>query len=980
MQDKIIVNGARQHNLKDISLTLPRDKFIVITGLSGSGKSTLAFDTIYAEGQRRYVESLSAYARQFLSLMDKPDVDSIEGLSPAISIEQKTTSKNPRSTVGTVTEIYDYLRLLFARLGTPHCPDHGEKIEHQTPTKIVKQIIEKHDSEEVTVYAPIIRDKKGTYQTLVQDLYKDGYTHVRIDGEVQQTDEEVDLDRYKKHTIEVVIDMVEATEEESDRLQEAVEAALDMAEGLVKVNEDIYSEKMACPVCGLVFEELQPRMFSFNTPYGACEACSGLGIKQEIDPDLVIPDKNLSIAEGAIAAYRNVIDGWRGQQLVNIGRYYGFNPMTPIKNFTKEQLDILLYGSDKEIDFTYTSRKRKGTFSYTSDWEGVIPQLERLYHQTESDYRRKEIEKYMRSLPCPSCEGKRLKPKILSVLINGKSIIDVTDMSISRSVDFFKGIEVPEEQELIAKPILKEITSRLSFLIDVGLGYLTLSRSAGTLSGGEAQRIRLATQIGANLTGVLYVLDEPSIGLHQRDNAKLISTLHKLRDLGNTLLVVEHDQETIERADHVVDIGPGAGLQGGHIIAEGTPKQIEKTKGSLTGEYLSQKRIIPYRKERRTATGYLTVHGAKENNLKDVEIAIPKGTLTLVTGVSGSGKSTLIHQVLYKALKQKLNKSRDVPGTHDRIGGYNDIENVIIIDQSPIGKTPRSNPATYTKVFDDIRTLFAQTTEAKLRGYQPGRFSFNVKGGRCETCKGEGQIKIEMNFLPDVYVECDECKGHRYNRETLEVRYKGKNIADVLEMSVNEAVAFFENIPSITRKLKTLQGVGLGYIKLGQSSITLSGGESQRIKLTRELAKRSTRKTLYILDEPTTGLHFHDINNLLSVLNKLVDNGSSMIIIEHNLDIIKNADYIIDLGPEGGDGGGEVIATGTPEEIVKESLSHTARYLKPMLDQHPVAEKNTLKKKSPSRNKSSSKKKSSSRKKSSSKKSSPKKNSSKKRS
>lgn len=944
MQDKIVVTGARQHNLKDVSLELPRDRFIVITGLSGSGKSTLAFDTIYAEGQRRYVESLSAYARQFLSLMDKPDVDSIDGLSPAISIEQKTTSKNPRSTVGTVTEIYDYLRLLFARLGIPHCPEHGEKIEHQSPTRIVKQIIDKYDGQEVTVYAPIIRDKKGTYQTLVQDLYKDGYTHVRINGELQQTDEDVNLDRYKKHTIEVVIDMVEASEDESDRLQEAVEAALDMAEGLVKVNDDMYSEKMACPVCGLVFEELQPRMFSFNTPYGACEACSGLGIKQEIDPELVIPDKNLSIAEGAIAAYRNAVDGWRGQQLVNIGRYYGFNPMTPIKNFTKKQLDILLNGSDKEIDFTYTSRKRKGTFSYTSDWEGVIPQLERLYHQTESDYRRREIEKYMRTLPCPACEGKRLKPKILSVLINGKSIIDVTDMSISKSISFFDTIEVPEEQELIAKPILKEITSRLSFLINVGLGYLTLSRSAGTLSGGEAQRIRLATQIGANLTGVLYVLDEPSIGLHQRDNAKLISTLHKLRDLGNTLLVVEHDQETIERADHVVDMGPGAGLQGGYIVAQGSPKEIEKTKGSLTGEYLSQKKIIPYRKERRQPNGYLTVHGAKENNLKDVEVAIPKGVLTLVTGVSGSGKSTLIHQVLYKALRKKLNNSRTMPGKHERIGGYQDIENVIIIDQSPIGKTPRSNPATYTKVFDDIRNLFAQTTEAKLRGYQPGRFSFNVRGGRCENCKGEGQIKIEMNFLPDVYVECDECKGHRYNRETLEVRYKGKNIADVLEMSVNEAVEFFANIPSITRKLKTLQGVGLGYIKLGQSSITLSGGESQRIKLTRELAKRSTRKTLYILDEPTTGLHFHDINNLLNVLNKLVDNGSSMIIIEHNLDIIKNADHIIDLGPEGGDGGGEVLATGTPEEIVAESRSHTARYLKPMLDQHPTNKRSVRKK------------------------------------
>ncbi|MFW6378706.1 MAG: excinuclease ABC subunit UvrA [Nanoarchaeota archaeon] len=932
MQNKIVVNGARQHNLKGVSLSLPRDKYIVITGLSGSGKSTLAFDTIYAEGQRRYVESLSAYARQFLSLMDKPDVDSIEGLSPAVSIEQKTTSKNPRSTVGTVTEIYDYLRLLYARLGTPHCPEHGEKIERQSPTRIVKNIIEKYDGKEISIYAPIIRDKKGTYQTLIKDLHKDGFTHARIDGKLQQTDEEVNLDHYKKHTVEVLIDAVEAVEDESDRLQEAVENALEMAEGLVKADDELFSEKMACPVCGLVFEELQPRMFSFNTPYGACEACGGLGIKQEIDPELVIPDTDLSIAEGAIAAFRNAVDGWRGQQLVNIGRYYGFNPMTPIKNFTQEQLNVLLYGSDKEIDFTYTSRKRKGTFSYTSDWEGVIPQLERLYHQTESDYRRKEIEKYMRTLPCPSCEGRRLKPKVLSVLINEKSIIDVTDMSITNAIRFFNGLTVPDEVKEIAKPIIKEIISRLKFLSDVGLGYLTLSRSAGTLSGGEAQRIRLATQIGANLTGVLYVLDEPSIGLHQRDNSKLISTLHKLRDLGNTLIVVEHDQETIERADHVVDMGPGAGRQGGEVVAQGTPKQIEKTKGSLTGEYLSRKRTIPYRRERRQPKGYLTVHGARENNLKDVEAIIPKGVLTLVTGVSGSGKSTLIHQILYKALQRKISNARVVPGAHERIGGYQDIENVIIIDQSPIGRTPRSNPATYTKVFDEIRTLFAQTTEAKLRGYQPGRFSFNVKGGRCEHCKGEGQIKIEMNFLPDVYVECDECKGTRYDRETLEVKYKGKSIADVLDMTVNEALEFFINIPSIKRKLETLQGVGLGYIKLGQSSVTLSGGESQRIKLTRELAKRSTKKTLYILDEPTTGLHFHDINNLLGVLNKLVDNGSSMIIIEHNLDVIKNADHIIDMGPEGGEAGGEIVAVGTPEEIVAREQGHTARYLKPLLN------------------------------------------------
>ncbi|MGM5480639.1 MAG: excinuclease ABC subunit UvrA [Nanobdellota archaeon] len=928
MKNNITIKGARQHNLKNVSLEIPRDKFIVITGLSGSGKSTLAFDTIYAEGQRRYVESLSAYARQFLSLMDKPDVDSIEGLSPAISIEQKTTSKNPRSTVGTVTEIYDYLRLFFARLGTPYCPEHNIKIEQQSPSKITENIINDFKGQEVRILAPVIRNKKGTYHTLFSDLFKEGYVEAIIDRTTYELDQPPTLDKYKKHTVSVVIDTVEIDNDESDRILEAVETSLSMTEGLVNVEEKIYSERMSCPECGLIFEELQPRMFSFNTPYGACPSCDGLGFKQEIDPDLVIPDKDLSIAEGAIYAYKNLVDGWRGRQLVNIGRQFGFNPMTPLRKFTQEQLDILLYGTGEQ----------KGLI-----WEGVIPQLERLYHQTESDYRRKFIGKFMRSLPCPACKGKRLKPKVLAVKIKGKSIMDLTDMSIEQELEFFKSYVVPKGKESIGKPLLKEILSRLTFLNDVGLGYLTLSRSAGTLSGGEAQRIRLATQIGANLTGVIYVLDEPSIGLHQRDNQKLINTLHRLRDLGNTLLVVEHDQETIEQADHVIDIGPRAGREGGHIIAQGTTTDIAKNNNSLTGAYLKGVKIIPYLESRRKPSSYLTIHSAQEHNLKNIDVVIPKNVMNVVTGVSGSGKSTLIHTILYKALQQKIHKAKVTPGNHKGIGGYQDIEKAIIIDQSPIGKTPRSNPATYTKVFDEIRSLFAQTKESRLRGYNQGRFSFNVKGGRCENCKGEGQNKIEMNFLPDVFVECEECKGTRYNSETLEVKYKGKSIAEVLDMSVNSAVEFFSNIPSITRKLKTLQGVGLGYIKLGQSSTTLSGGESQRIKLTRELAKRTTKNTVYILDEPTTGLHFEDINNLLTVLNKLVDNGSTMIIIEHNLDIIKNADHIIDLGPEGGEKGGRIVSTGTPEKIISKGVGYTAQYLKPLLKKS-LSSKDTIKK------------------------------------
>ena len=925
----LTIKGARQHNLKNINLTLPRDKFIVITGLSGSGKSTLAFDTIYAEGQRRYVESLSAYARQFLGLMSKPDVDSIEGLSPAISIEQKTTSKNPRSTVGTVTEIYDHLRLLFARVGIPYCPKHNIRILAQSPERIANRICEEFEGQ-VTILAPLIRQKKGTYEKLIEDLNKEGYARVRINKEIQRTDEKAKLERYKKHDIEVVIDRLQTSDR--SRLTEAIENALVKSAGLVIVEQDgkesLYSSKMSCPKCGITFEELQPRMFSFNSPFGACEECTGLGIKMEFDPDLIIPDKELSIADGAIAIYRNAIDGWRGHILGGVAKHYGFDIFTPIKDLTKKQYDALLYGSDEVMKFNM--RTRSSNWSHVGDWEGIIPQSERLYHQTESEYRRKELEKFMRVLPCPKCKGKRLKDKILAVKIDGKSIIDVTDLSIKQAIRFFKDIELTDKQKEIARQVLKEIKERLEFLDQVGLNYLTLSRNAGSLSGGEAQRIRLATQIGSNLMGVLYILDEPSIGLHQRDNEKLIDTLHRLRDLGNTLIVVEHDEDTIRRADYVVDVGPGAGVQGGKIVARGTPKQVEKT-SSLTGKYLSGKKKIEVPKKRRRSDSYVQVLGAEEHNLKKVDAKIPIGLLTLITGVSGSGKSTLIYDILYKGLMKKLHGSRQLPGKHKSIKCDSEIDKVIVIDQSPIGRTPRSNPATYTKVFDEIRSIFSQTKDAKTKGYKPGRFSFNVKGGRCEACQGEGLIKIEMNFLPDVYVDCEECKGRRYNKETLEVRYKGKSIAHVLDMTVDEALELFQNVPSIKRKLETLQKVGLGYIKLGQSSTTLSGGEAQRIKLTRELAKKATGKTLYLLDEPTTGLHFHDVKKLINVLNELVNKGNSVVVIEHNLDVIKSADHIVDLGPEGGDHGGEIIAAGSPEEIIKNKKSHTGRFLKSML-------------------------------------------------
>ncbi len=930
---KIVIRGARQHNLKNITVELPRDKFIVITGLSGSGKSTLAFDTIYAEGQRRYVESLSAYARQFLGLMSKPDVDAIEGLSPAISIEQKSTSKNPRSTVGTVTEIYDYLRLLFARIGIPYCPVHNIRIEAQSPERIADRITEEIGGL-VTILSPVVRQKKGTYLKLVKDLNREGYMRVRINGEIHRTDEEVTLERYRKHDIDVVIDRLDTLDH--SRLVEACENALKKSGGLVIVvdeegSDTIFSATLACPVCGITFEELQPRMFSFNSPFGACEECNGLGIRMEFDPDLIIPDKSLSIADGAVALYRNYLDSYRSQYLAAVAKHYGFSIFTAISDLKPEQYDALMYGSDARIRFSMSMKNGDAHWAHTGEWEGLVPQSERLYHQTQSEYRKRELEKFMRISPCPSCHGKRLKEKVLAVRIADRSIIDITDLPVSSCIRFFDNLVLSDKETGIARQILKEINARLDFLEKVGLGYLTLSRNAGTLSGGEAQRIRLATQIGSNLMGVLYVLDEPSIGLHQKDNQKLIDTLRRLRDLGNTLVVVEHDEDTIRSADYVVDMGPGAGLHGGHVVAKGTPVQIAKNRNSLTGQYLAGELKIETPGERRRHTRYLRLYGCSENNLKNIDVRIPLGVFTVVTGVSGSGKSTLIYDTLYQALQKKLHQSRVTPGKHKKIEFGSEIDKVIVIDQSPIGKTPRSNPATYTKVFDEIRRVFAETKEAKLRGYKPGRFSFNLKGGRCEACEGDGLIKIEMNFLPDVYVECEECRGKRYNRETLEVKYKGKSIADVLDMTVEEALGLFSPIPAIRQKLETLSAVGLDYIKLGQSSTTLSGGEAQRIKLTRELAKKATGKTMYLLDEPTTGLHFHDVKKLIAVLNELVDKGNSVVVIEHNLDVIKSADHIIDLGPGGGEDGGSIVATGTPEEVAGNRESYTGLFLKKML-------------------------------------------------
>ncbi len=952
MRDNISIKGAREHNLKNIDVELPRNKFIVITGLSGSGKSTLAFDTIYAEGQRRYVESLSAYARQFLGLMDKPDVDSIEGLSPAISIEQKSTSKNPRSTVGTVTEIYDYLRLLYARIGTHHCPKCGSSIHPQSPENITSLIMAEKNKTLVFL-APIIRGMKGTHEQVFDDLKKDGYTKIRVDQKIYESDtikEEVKLVRYEKHWIEAVIDTVAICDEERSRIAEAVESALKTGKGTMIVidvansaaekkkelerfeGETMYSTFGACPNHPeIVFESLEPRMFSFNSPFGACPTCHGLGEITEISADKVIPDRKLSIMDGALAVYGKMDLSWRAQQLAMVGKKHGFDIFTPIKDFTEQQLNILLYGDHEPINGNWSN----GASMWMRDgWEGIVPQTARLYRQTESEWRKEDIEKFMTSRPCNVCQGKKLQPVVLAVKIQDKSIIDSTDLSIEEAVDFFRSLpsQLNEKEMAIAKQVLKEINERLGFLKNVGLGYLSLSRAAKTLSGGEAQRIRLATQIGSNLMGVLYILDEPSIGLHQRDNAKLISTLHRLRDLGNTLIVVEHDEETIRNADYIVDMGPGAGVHGGHIVAEGSPEAIMQNKRSLTGKYLSGELKIDIPKQRRQPVNSITVRGAYENNLKHLTLQLPLGVLCGITGVSGSGKSTLMNLTVIPALRRMFGERVDKVGKHEALEVPEVVRNVIVIDQDPIGRTPRSNPATYTKLFDEIRRIFASTKEAKARGYKEGRFSFNVKGGRCETCQGDGVLRIEMNFLPDVYVQCSECKGKRYNRETLSIEYKGKNIADVLDMTVEEAAKFFENTPRVARKLQTLLDVGLGYIRLGQSSTELSGGESQRVKITRELSKHKSGHVVYMLDEPTTGLHFDDTKRLIKVLNRLVDNGSTVYIIEHNLDVIKSCDYLIDLGPEGGAAGGEILAQGTPEEVAQNSSSYTGVFLEKILN------------------------------------------------
>lgn len=939
MKDKIIVKGAKVHNLKNVSLEIPRDKLIVFTGLSGSGKSSLAFDTIYAEGQRRYVESLSSYARQFLGQMDKPDVESIEGLSPAISIDQKTTSRNPRSTVGTVTEIYDYLRLLYARVGVPHCPKCGKEITQQSVDQIVDQIMELSERSKIMILAPIIRGRKGTHEKVLENIKKQGFVRARIDGEIYDlTEDEIKLEKNIKHNIEAVVDRIIVKDGIEGRLTDSIETSLKMAEGLVLVNiigeEDrLYSEHFACADCGISIDELAPRMFSFNSPFGKCERCDGLGTLMEIDEDLVVPNKDLSIRGGAISTWgdsRMKEESWTYCVLKALMEKYNFDLDTPYKDLPKKVQEVLMYGEPEKLKVTYT--KENVTAVYNHSFEGEINNLRRRYMETNSDTMKAEIEKYMSDNPCPKCKGARLKPEALAVTVGGKNIFEFTSMAIREELDFINSINFSEKDKIISSQIIKEIQSRLSFLINVGLDYLDLARKAGTLSGGEAQRIRLATQIGSQLMGVLYILDEPSIGLHQRDNDRLISTLKQLRDVGNTLIVVEHDEDTMREADYIVDIGPGAGEHGGEIVASGTLDEIMSNENSLTGKYLTGAKKVELPEERRKGNGnFITVKGAKENNLKNVTAKFPLGTLTMVTGVSGSGKSTLVNEILYKGLNKIVNKAKDLPGKFKEITGYENIDKIIDIDQSPIGRTPRSNPATYTGTFDIIRELFSQTQEAKMRGYKPGRFSFNVKGGRCEACSGDGIIKIEMQFLSDVYVPCEVCKGKRYNRETLEVKYKGKNIADVLNMTVEEALEFFENIPRIKNKLQTLMDVGLGYIRLGQPSTQLSGGEAQRIKLAYELSKRSTGKTLYILDEPTTGLHIHDVNRLVKILQRLVDGGNTVIVIEHNLDMIKCADYIVDLGPEGGDKGGTIIATGTPEKIAEAEESYTGKYLKKYL-------------------------------------------------
>lgn len=940
-KDKIIIKGARENNLKNIDLEIPRDKLIVFTGLSGSGKSSLAFDTIYAEGQRRYVESLSSYARQFLGQMEKPDVDYIEGLSPAISIDQKTTNNNPRSTVGTVTEIYDYFRLLFARIGIPHCPKCGKEIKKQTIDQIVDQICSLPEKTKIQLLAPVVRGRKGEHIKLLEDAKKSGYVRVRIDGIIYDLSDEIKLEKNKKHTIEIVVDRIVIKEGINKRLSESIETVSALTGGLLIVDinnseeQMTFSQNFACPDCGISIEEIEPRSFSFNNPSGACPDCTGLGVKMIFDEDLVIPNKDLSLSEGAIS-----VSGWNAISSENsmsnsvfnaLAQKYNFDLKTPYKDLPEDVKNILLYGTKGDkIEVNYISGGVKKSYSY--NFEGIINNIERRYKETSSDYAKGELEAYMTNIKCPTCKGKRLKPEILAITVGDKNISEITQLSIKNVKEFFDSLQISKRQRLIAEQILKEIHSRTGFLINVGLDYLTLSRTAGTLSGGESQRIRLATQIGSGLVGVLYILDEPSIGLHQRDNDKLLATLKHLRDIGNTLIVVEHDSDTMMESDYIVDIGPFAGSHGGEVIFSGPSKDILKCEKSITGAYLSGKKIISIPKERRIpGENKLIIKGAKENNLKNIDIEIPLGLFVCVTGVSGSGKSSLINQILYKSLARDLNRAKIKPGNYDEILGAENLDKIIDIDQSPIGRTPRSNPATYTGLFDLIRDVFAQTPEAKIRGFQKGRFSFNIKGGRCEACSGDGIIKIEMHFLPDIYVPCEVCEGKRYNRETLEVKYKGKTISDVLDMTIEEALSFFENLPKLKEKLQTLNDVGLSYIKLGQSSTTLSGGEAQRVKLATELSKRSTGKTIYVLDEPTTGLHTADVEKLIHILQKLADNGNTVVVIEHNLDVIKTADYIIDLGPEGGDGGGTIVACGTPEEIAEIEKSYTGKYLKKYL-------------------------------------------------